>query len=198
MLLNFKGFSQSNEVGIIPFKIEKTSETFQESFERKFTGGVYYNRYFEKFHWSTEFIIGKNKINDFCTNCLETSVGDRVYRELSLASGVGLRIHGEKHSGLTGNIRLLFYGAMTSYSGTFINGQIAWYFDVDNRYYLLGGQLQYDLSYIFKAGLLVGIDAAFKLTKTKPRIGDFLSLSSYIPPSVYMVTLPSFRIGYQF
>ncbi|NOQ72667.1 MAG: hypothetical protein GQ574_11725 [Crocinitomix sp.] len=191
-------YGQKNEIGVIPFKLEKTAETWTQAFEPKLTGGLYYNRYFERFHWSTEFIIEKNSINDYCESCNPSAAGTGAYKELSIATGLGIRLHGEKHSGLTGNLRFLIYGGLTGYSGTFLGAYSAWYFDYDQRFYLLGGQLQYSLSYTLKSGFLFGLDVALKQSKTWARVGSILSTSSYIPPFMTMTTLPSIRVGYQF
>jgi hypothetical protein len=198
VLLFSSVFGQLNEIGGIPFKIEKTSETIRNELEPKFTSGIYYNRFFKKFHWTTEFVFGENEIEDYCTGCADAITGTGVYKEISIASGLGLRLHGKQHKGLTGNAKVLLYGARTSYAGYFGGGISPSYFYLDNRYYLLGVQLQYSLSYVFSTGISVGIDVAWKKSKTRPRVGDFISVSSYIPPTVSMRTLPSFRLGYQF
>ncbi|MFT5822478.1 MAG: hypothetical protein ACI8ZM_003734 [Crocinitomix sp.] len=197
-LFTLIGFGQSNVIGLIPFKVEKTTETWTNRLEPKFTGGLYYNRYFEKLHWSTELIIAKNSINDYCKNCNASGLGRGVYKEMSIATGLGLRLHGEKHSGLIGNVRLLIYGALTSYTGTFLHMNLPWYFDHDSRFYLLGGQLQYSLTYTLDSGVLFGVDIALKQSKTWVRAGGFSSIFSNTPSFVSMMTLPSVRVGYQF
>jgi hypothetical protein len=198
VLLSLKGFTQSNEAGIIPCKFEKTTETFHNYLEGKITGGLYYKRYFDRFHWYSEFTLAQNKIQDACIQCDDAISGTGKYKEISFASGLGLRVHGQKHSGLVGNVRLLVYAARTGYSGRFVGGPAPVFFDVDNRYNLLGLQLMYSLSYTYKTGFVMGFDVVVKHSKTRPILTNTSALSSYIPPYVTMLAFPSFRIGYQF
>ncbi|NOQ72668.1 MAG: hypothetical protein GQ574_11730 [Crocinitomix sp.] len=192
-------YGQKNEAGLIPFKIEKSTETQHNYFEPKFTSGLYYNHFFERFHWSTELIFAENEIHDYCRNCNDATSGEGVYKEMSFATGLGLRLHGDKISGLRGDMRLMFYGAKTKYTGRFFGGLFPVYSNINNPYYLIGGQLQYSLSYTLKSGVSFGLDAALKYSKALSRSGGTAMTPSPITqPTVLAVTFPSIRVGYRF
>jgi hypothetical protein len=191
-------WGQSNEIGFISFKIEKSSETVRINYEPKFTSGVYYNRYFKRLYFTSEFIFAENELEEYCKHCADAITGEGIYKEMSLATGLGIRLHGDKNEGISSKVSLLFYGARTSYAGRFGGGIAPVYYSLDNRYHLLGGQLQYSFTYTFKTRITLGFDLALKRSRLWIRSDSPISTASYIPKTTLTVTAPSIRIGFQF
>tara|TARA_B110000046_G_scaffold164500_1_gene180118 strand:- start:1272 stop:1691 length:420 start_codon:yes stop_codon:yes gene_type:complete len=89
ILLTFIGLSQSNEIGVIPFKVEKNAESLDNHFEPKFLIGLYYQHSFERFHWLVAAEYGENSIDDGCNSCADHHYRTGILEELNFHLGFG-------------------------------------------------------------------------------------------------------------
>ena len=143
ILLTFIGLSQSNEIAVIPFKVEKNAESLNNHFEPKFLIGLYYQHSFERFHWLVAAEYGENSIDDRCNSCADHHYGTEILEELNFHLGFGKQWYIPIRSGyFQPALRLKATGMATYYLIRYEGGFSGAGGSSNRRHYFIGGAFE--------------------------------------------------------
>ncbi|MFT5822479.1 MAG: hypothetical protein ACI8ZM_003735 [Crocinitomix sp.] len=191
-------YAQTNELGIIPFKLERNPETRNNNFEPKFLTGLYYQHKFSRLHWISSLEYGENSIDDGCNSCADHLSGTGLFKELNVYTGLGIQwdlpIKFGEFQFLT---RLKATAMAYNYSGSFTGGWGGYSLNLDRRYYLLGGEIEIGMAYYLPSNFVFRMDAGFRrgISWAKDRYPLF---SDVLREGTRALIAPRLSIGYRF
>ncbi|NOQ72669.1 MAG: hypothetical protein GQ574_11735 [Crocinitomix sp.] len=190
--------AQTNELGIVPFKLEKNGETLNHHFEPKFLTGLYYQRTFSRLHWISSVEYGENSIDDGCNSCADHVTGTGLFKELNVYTGLGIQWDLPIEFGVLQFLTRVKATAMAyNYSGYFSGGWGGYNLNLDRRYYLLGGEIEIGVAYYLPSNFVFRMDAGFRrgVSWAKDRYPLF---SNVIREGTSALIAPKLSIGYRF
>jgi hypothetical protein len=192
------GYAQNNELGFIAFKLEMNAETYNNQLEPKFMNGVYYQRTFKRLHWVSSIAYGENSIDDDCNSCADHVAGTGIFKELNLYSGIGAHWNLPLERGAIQFVTRLKATAMAyNYSGYFGGGWGGYSVNLDRRYYMLGGEMEFGVAYHTPIHFIFRMDAGLRLGNSWWK--DTYPLNSPVFQSTTSaIFAPKLSIGYTF
>jgi hypothetical protein len=199
ILLTFIGFTQSNEIGIIPFKIEKNSETLNNHFEPKFLTGLYYQHSFKRFHWLVAAEYGENSIDDGCNSCADHLYGTGILEELNLHLGFGAQWYIPIKSGVfQPSVRLKASGMATNYLIRYEGGFSGAGGYSDRRHYFIGGAFETGVAYYHSSNFVFKLDYSLRMGSAWSKKGYPTVNDPYIRRNWGGIVALQLSVGYSF
>ncbi|NOQ72670.1 MAG: hypothetical protein GQ574_11740 [Crocinitomix sp.] len=192
-------YAQSNELGIVPFKLEKNAETINNHYEPKFLTGLYYQHTFDKFHWIISAEYGENSIDDGCNSCADHYSGTGLFEELNLYVGFGKQWNISLKSGyLQPLVRIkgagMAYNYLIRYEGGISGGGGA----QNRRYYFVGGELETGLAYYHPSNFIFRMDCSLRLGYAWSKKGYPFGNDPLIGNETSGIIGPKLSLGYRF